>query len=636
MIDVIHRLQHSLQVKLILPILLSAIVVAGLSTAYMLRVKTRNTELAGLTAASALAGQVVSLRTFYTHEVVTRAKQKGLRINHDFATREDTLPLPATLVKILGEDVEKNQPGTKVRLYSRYPFPHRAATETYDTFELEAITALEKDPNTPFYRMEEVNGRLSVRYATADRMGAACVGCHNTHPESPKTDWKVGDVRGVMEVTVPVDQTAAGLQVSTMTLAGFISSTLLLLAGIIVMLLRRTVIQPVQALKAAHERIRQGNYTARVEVFAEDELGAVATSFNRMLDDTLSLVQSQDERDAMQTAVLKLLDEVSDVAQGDLTVEAKVSEDITGAIADSFNYMIHELRRIVSHVQDVTQQVGASANEMQVTTEHLAAGSAMQANRIADSSVALNEMAVSIQHVSENAILSARVAEEALVNAKQGSLAVQNTIQAMQHMREQIQDTATRMKSLGVHSEAIGEIVQLIGDIADRTSVLALNASIEAALAGAAGQGFAVVAHEVERLAERAFSATRQVTGLINTIQEETNEAVRAMEHSSREVLQGSQVADQAGQALHEIESVSTRLAELIQSISLAASQQACGSESLSKAMVEISEVTQQTATGTQQAAVSISSLAALVADLHASVSTFTLPLTTPGARREG
>jgi methyl-accepting chemotaxis protein len=634
MITLMHRIQHSLQAKLALPILLSAFVIVGLSTAYMFWVQRRYTELAGLTAASSLAEQITSLRTFYTHEVVTRAQQNGLRIDYDFATRQDTLPFPETLIKILGKEIEQTRPGTSVRLYSRHPFPHRVATETYDTFEMDALTALEKDPNTPFYRLEEINGRLSIRYGIADRMQEACVGCHNTHAESPKIDWKVGDVRGVMEVTIPVEQTAAGLQASTMTLAGFIGIALLLLAGIIVGLFRRTVMQPVQALVATHERIRAGDYTARVEVTSADELGAVAASFNRMLNDTLSLVQSQEERDAMQNSVLKLLDEVSDVAQGDLTAEAEVTEDVTGAIADSFNYMIHELRRVVTHVQEVTFQVSAAAKELQATAAHLAEGSTVQATQIVDSSAALDEMAVSIQQVSENATLSTRVAEQSLVNAKQGALAVQNTVQAMHRMRDQIQGTAAHMRSLGERSQEIGEIVQLISDLADRTGVLALNASIEAALAGEAGQGFAVVAHEVERLAERAFSATRQITSLIKAIQEETQEAVVAMERSSSEVAQGSLVADQAGQALNEIESVSARLTELIQSISLAAAQQAHGSENLSKAMGEISEVTQQTATGTKRAAVSIGSLAALADELRSSVSTFKLPAANNGHKR--
>ena len=240
---------------------------------------------------------------------------------------------------------------------------------------------------------------------------------------------------------------------------------------------------------------------------------------------------------------------------------------------------------------------------------------------------------MSTQHVSENAVLSTTVAAQSLANAKQGAMAVQNTIAAMHRMQDQVQETAVRVKSLGERSKEISEIVQLIGDIADRTSVLALNASIEAALAGEAGQGFAIVAQEVERLAERAAVATRQITGIVDTIQSETHEVAQAMEDSTQEVIQGAQLADQAGQALSEIENVSTRLAELIQAISLASKQQARGSENLSKAMGEIAEVTQQVATGTKQAAVSINDLASLADALRSSVSAFKLSSNTDRQR---
>jgi methyl-accepting chemotaxis protein len=389
----------------------------------------------------------------------------------------------------------------------------------------------------------------------------------------------------------------------------------------------RYITAQIGAILNVFDQIDQGSYDARSEVFSADELGFMASSLNDMLDRNLSLIQSQDERDSIQNAIMKLLDDVSDVAKGDLTVEAEITEDVTGAIADSFNHMIYQLRQIVMDVQEATLQVSASANEIQSTAEQLAEGSSAQAEQIVDSSAALDEMAVSIQQVSENASLSATVAEQALANAKQGATAVQNTIQGMHRIRSQVQETSKRIKRLGERSQEISEIVQLIGDIADRTSILALNASIQAARAGEAGRSFAVVAEEVERLAERSTNATKQIASLVNTIQSETNEAVMAMEESTHEVVQGSQVADKAGQALGEIEGVSSRLAELIQSISLAATQQARGSDNLSKAMSEISEVTQQTATGTRQAASSISSLATLADELRSSVSTFKLPM---------
>jgi twitching motility protein PilJ len=352
----------------------------------------------------------------------------------------------------------------------------------------------------------------------------------------------------------------------------------------------------------------------------------MASSLNTMLDNTLVLVQSRAERDTIQSSIMKLLEEVSGVAEGDLTREAEVTEDVTGAIADSFNYMIHQLQRIISDVQDATLQVGTSANEIHTTTERLVHGSDTQARQIVSTSAAIEEIALSIQQVSENATDSAEVAQQALINATQGNEAVQNTIQGMNRIRDQAQETAKRIKRLGESSQEIGQIIQLIDDIADRTSILALNASIQAAAAGEAGRGFAVVAEEVERLAERSTDATKKIATLIKTIQSETNEAVGSMEKSIAEVVEGSKLANQAGKALEEIGSVSSRLAQLIQSISQASKLQAKGSEAVSKSMNEISEITQETAEGTRQAADAVSVLAALAEALRNSVSTFRLP----------
>jgi twitching motility protein PilJ len=452
----------------------------------------------------------------------------------------------------------------------------------------------------------------------------------------PTANYFDAGTRVINETKLFYDQSARQLRVilkeriakhqTQRNLECLIALLLVTLAVALAVYMNRLVTRQVGAFSTLFAHIGIGEFDARAEVLSEDELGTTAAALNSVLDNTVALIQSQVERDAMQDSVMKLLDEISGVADGDLTVQAEVTENMTGAIADSFNHMIYQLRTIVANVQQATVQVSSSANEIHTTAEHLAEGSNTQAEQITESSVALDEMVVSIQQVSENSALSANVAEQAMNSAKQGAGAVQNTIQGMQRIRTQVQETAKRIKRLGERSQEIGEIVQLIGDIADRTSILALNASIQAARAGEAGRAFAVVAEEVERLAERASNATKQIGGLVNTIQSETNEAVTAMEESTREVVEGSQLADQAGQALNEIEGVSTRLAELIQSISQASAQQARGSENLSKAMGEIAEVTQQTAAGTKQAAVSINHLATLADELRSSVSTFKLP----------
>jgi twitching motility protein PilJ len=346
-----------------------------------------------------------------------------------------------------------------------------------------------------------------------------------------------------------------------------------------------------------------------------------------MLDSIASLAEaSKNERDRMQAAVKKLLEEVSGVAEGDLTVEAEVTADVTGPVAHSFNMMIGELRQIIGQVQSTSRQVGTALSDLRSATEKLAMGSDDQAAQAVEASVAIEEMAASIHYVSENASSSATVAEEARTNAEHGTRAVTRTIEGMKAIRDQVQETSMRIKRLGESSQEIGEIVELIGDIADRTSILALNASIQAAMAGEAGRGFAVVAEEVERLADRATEATKRAGMLVKTTQSETAEVMAAMEDTTREVINRSNIANEAGVALSEIQGVSNRLAELIQAISDAAQQQAKGSEQVARSMAEMSSVTKNTAASTKQTAAAINSLGLLVDSLNAAAARFKLP----------
>jgi methyl-accepting chemotaxis protein len=373
--------------------------------------------------------------------------------------------------------------------------------------------------------------------------------------------------------------------------------------------------------------IGRGNFKARAPVYnEEDELGRLALSLNAMLDNTLGLMQSREERDQIQASITKLLEEISGVAEGDLTKEAEVTADVTGAIADSFNFMIEQLRRVISNVQDATLQVSSAANEIHTTAEQLVHGSEGQARQIIGTTASVRQITESMQKVADNANRCAEVAQQSLASARQGSEAVHNTMRGMGRIRDQVQETAKRIKRLGESTQQIGEIVQLIDDIADRTSILALNASIQAAMAGEAGRGFAVVAEEVERLAERSANATKKIAGLVKTIQSETTEGVTAMEENTREVVEGTRLANQAGQALGQIETVTNQLAGLIQAISEAARQQAAASEGIARSMNEISEVTQKTAAGTRQGAISGNHLAELADDLRAPVSAFRLP----------
>ncbi len=327
-----------------------------------------------------------------------------------------------------------------------------------------------------------------------------------------------------------------------------------------------------------------------------------------------------------QDAILRLLDEMGDLADGDLTVTATVTEDITGAIADSVNYTIDALRSLVAQINSTTLQVASAAQETQATALHLTDASEHQAQQISEVSSAITQMAASIELVSENASQSSEVAKQSVSLAVQGNGAVKKAIHGMDTIREQIQETSKRMKRLGESSQQIGEIVELINDIAEQTNILSLNAAIQAAMAGEAGRGFAVVADEVQRLAERSGSATRQIDALVRTIQSDTSEAISSMEQSTAEVVSGARLSQDAGASLEQIETVSQQLAELINNISSNAKQQATAAISTSENMSVIQEITMQTSTGTNESAAAIGRLLELTNELRKSVSGFKLP----------
>lgn len=327
-----------------------------------------------------------------------------------------------------------------------------------------------------------------------------------------------------------------------------------------------------------------------------------------------------------QEAIMRLLDEMGGLAQGDLTVSTTVTEDFTGAIADSINVTVSSLRGLVRTINDTSTQMSSSVEETEVVARHLSEASTRQSEDITAVTSVINDMSTSMNTVSAEAGESAKVAMRSVEIAKKGGETVQRNINGMDSIREHIQETSKRIKRLGESSQEIGDIVELINDIAEQTNILALNASIQAAMAGEAGRGFAVVADEVQRLAERSANATRQIEALVKAIQADTNEAVISMEKSTSGVVSGAHLAEDAGSALEEIENVSEQLAGLIQSISVSASQQAGTASEISSSMNNIQDVTTQTASSTEQTFSSIGNLSRLTKDLDTSVAGFKLP----------
>ena len=327
--------------------------------------------------------------------------------------------------------------------------------------------------------------------------------------------------------------------------------------------------------------------------------------------------------DQNQAAILRLMNELQEVADGDLTIQATVSEDITGAIADSVNYTVEELRNLVARINTTAEMVNEASSKAQMIASSLQAASEQQSREIRETGESVLRMAQQINEVSARASESANVARHSLAASEDGARAVQNAITGMNGIRDQIQETAKRIKRLGESSQEIGEIVELISDITEQTNVLALNAAIQAASAGEAGRGFTVVAEEVQRLAERSAEATKQIAALIKTIQTDTQDAVIAMERSTQGVVEGTRLSDEAGRALGEIGRVSTQLAELIEDFSDTTSRQATSAGTVAHSIQRILLVTEQTSEGTLQTAGSIRQLSELAQELKSSVSRF-------------
>jgi len=405
--------------------------------------------------------------------------------------------------------------------------------------------------------------------------------------------------------------------------AGYVIA--LLLAVVIV----RGVTRQAEAVIEVFHRVEQGKLGARVAVMGTDELGRTASSLNAMLDKLQELVESREsEARQLQDSLRRLVETMSKASRGDLTVRADHMEGTLGSLGESFNRMAMDLGALVGKVRQAASLVATSTQEILVSASQMAKGSEEQALQIANTSAATEEMSVSIRRVAENAEAASGASKRSSSAAVEGGQGVRNTIQHMTTIRDSVQETAQKIKSLGESSLEIGEIVKVIGNIANRTNLLALNATIEAAKAGESGKGFAVVADEVRKLADQSSKASNDIAVLIQGIQAETAEAVRSMERATRDVSDGVTIVDKAGQSLERILSTVTQAESLITEISLAAKQQSMASEAIVQAMAQITTISRQTAEGASQSSEASTSLMKLSEELRSSVNTLKV---TPG-----
>ncbi len=392
-----------------------------------------------------------------------------------------------------------------------------------------------------------------------------------------------------------------------------------------IMVLLSIIISPVKDLMGVAESLGRGDLSNKAQVKTGDELGQLGDTFNRTIDRLQGLVQTESERDKMQLQVMELLTIVSSAAEGDLTVKAEVTADSLGSVADAFNFMTTSLLSLVTQANNAALEIQRATSEILRSAERMRLGAVEQSSQIRNASESVNTMSQTTQRMAKNAEAATQTSVNAIQAAVKGGTAVAETIKGMQRIRATVQSTGKKIKGLGERSLEIGAIIEVINEIATQTNLLALNAAIEAARAGDQGRGFAVVADEVRKLSERAARATKDITGLIKGIQIETSEAMTVTEEGTREVEEGTKLADQAGAALREIEQIVKQTSNLMTDITKAADDQVKSTGSVVHTMDTISQLTQETARGVRDTVATISGLADLTKRLNDAIGRFKL-----------
>ncbi len=607
---------NSLQNKQVLAIITGGLLVLILCIIIVSYTKSRNVEIVELQNVQNLTTQIVTLRTFYSDEIVSRAKEAGMKVDYDYVNKRDTLPLPATLVKALGERITQDSPGSQLRLYSRYPFPNRVATEKRDDFEEQALSILEKQPDQPFYRMEIVNGRQSLRYAIADVMRKSCVECHNTHPESPKKDWREGDVRGVLEVVVPVDKLESQISVLNWNLSIIIFLGFAFIAVFSFLVNRYILIKPINSLVNATKILANGELNEIREIKdKKDELGLLAQEINKMvsyLQDAASIADK--------------------IANGDLTVKVKTISD-NDTFGNAFKKMLQFLKTITSKVKNSSNQVkdiastfAKSGQQLQKDTEMVAAAVQdmaslveelsinirliaksveSQASIVTETTTAIQQMSLRMQRIAAGTKDLTQLVDSARGVVKDGRQSVEQASGGMREIHKSITNTADTIYGLGEHAAAIGRIVEVINSIAEQTNLLALNAAIEAARAGSHGLGFGVVAEEVRKLSERTTESAEEIGLLITGVQRDVAQAAKQMGLSTDLVNEGLNQSGNVVLALSQIEVVVDSVSTTSNYIDGVIIEQSVGTEEILKATQELTIVTHEIQAASQEQAIS-------------------------------
>ncbi len=567
----------TLQAKLLVPLVLAGVLVVVVTIAAMVQLQASQLVDAGLITARAVEQQVRSLRTFYTHEVVDRANEMGTRINYDYPERRDTLPLPDTLVHELGAQIGQEYPGTVVRLFSEHPFPHRAPNEAYDTFEKEALASLKSNPNQAFYRLEQYKDhagteRLSMRYAAADLMRESCISCHNAHPESPKTNWRVGDVSGVVEVVVPVDTMSAGFQAGTLRLSAVVALGFLVTVAFAVVSSRRAI-RPITGLVSVFGDVGKGNLMSRATVTTSDEFAALGQSTNDMIG-------------RLREVVSRLLAASTQVSSASEEILASSRQQEEGAIEQTGCY--EEISGTARGNSDAARNIAREADALRTTSERML---------------------------------------EAVENGRQSLEATRGAMRLIVSQNEVI---AERTQRLYEKSEAIIRIVDIIDDVSDRLDLLALNAGLEGSRVGEVGKGFTLVAQEMRRLAENVSRSTNEIKATIQEIHRFTQGSMSASNQGTEATKSGARETDKMSEAIEAIFALIEKSTEAARRITVATQQQLSSTQQVVEALGEMNTISNRGLSASKQVTEAAAELTNLASSLNDVVATFKLTTDNP------